>query len=97
MRKIEKEMLTAIENRKDWMKANMGVFIEGSTNPYGPRAGVYLHGHHIASFWYDSDELVVDSHTLSRFPTVTTKSRLRALGANVYTHKGVTYLNEEAI
>jgi hypothetical protein len=35
--------------------------------------------------------------TLSRWSTNTTKSRLRALGANVTTRKGVTYLNNVAI
>tara|TARA_R110000772_G_scaffold272_2_gene1085 strand:+ start:589 stop:882 length:294 start_codon:yes stop_codon:yes gene_type:complete len=97
MRKIEQEMLLAVEERRDWSKANTGVFMECAGNPYGPRAEVYLHGQHIADYWYDLKELHVDEHTLSVYPTTTTKSRLRALGANVYTRKGVTYLEKEAI
>ena len=97
MRKIESDMLLAIKERRDWSKANTGVFMENAGNPHGPRAEVYLHGQHIADFWYDHDELDVNEHTLSDYPTTTTKSRLRALGASVYTRKGVTYLGEKAV
>ena len=97
MRKIEKEMLLAIKERRDWVKANTGVFMECAGNPYGPRAEVYLHGQHIADYWYNSGKLDVDERTLSDYPTMTTKSRLRALGADVYTHKGVTYLGKKAL
>ena len=97
MRKIEKEMLEAIKTRKDWFKANTGVFMEDAGNPYGPRAEVYLHGHNIANYWYESGELDVCEVTLARFPTTTTKSRLRALGANVRTKAGITYLNETPV
>lgn len=97
MRKIEKQMLEAIKARKDWTSKNTGVFIETAGNPYGPRAEVYLHGHMIAAYWYDQDELEVDTRTLARWPTATTKSRLRALGASVYTKNFVTYLNGEHV
>ena len=97
MRKIEHEMLSAIKGRKDWVKANTGVFMECEHQTDGPRAEIYLHGHHIADYWYKSGELEVDEYTLSDFPTTTTKSRLRALGADVYTRKGVTYLAKKAI
>ena len=97
MRKVEQQMLQAITDRKDWVSANTGVFMENAGNPYGPRAEVYLHGQHIASYWYESGDLDVDERTLARYPTVTTKSRLRALGANVYTKKGKTYLNDVAV
>lgn len=93
MRKIEKEMLEAIKGKVDWCKANTGVFMENAGSPYGPRAEIYLHGQNIANYWYKSGELDVCERTLARYPTVTTKSRLRALGVNVYTKAGVTYLN----
>ena len=37
---------------------------------------------------------MVKAKALKRWPTVTTKSRLRALGVNVYTRKGITYVND---
>lgn len=40
---------------------------------------------------------MVNKSTLEQWPSNTTKSRLRALGCNVYTKKGVTYLNDESI
>ena len=64
MRKIEHEMLSAIKGRKDWVKANTGVFME-CADTSEPRAEIYLHGHHIADYWYKSGELDVDEHTLS--------------------------------
>ena len=98
MRKIEKEMLAAIKQRRDWCKANTGVFIEYRGPPsLGPRAEIYLHGQHIADYWYKSDTLDVCAKTLSRFPTNTTKSRLRALGARVFTKDFVTYLDGVAV
>lgn len=97
MRKIEKQMLDAIKARKDWVSKNTGVFIEDCGNPYGPRAEIYLHGNMIAAYWYNQDELEVDTRTLARWPSTTTKSRLRALGANVYTKNYVTYLDGEPV
>lgn len=87
MRKIEKQMLEAITARKDWTLNNTGVFIVDVGNPHGPRAEIYLHGNHIADYWYNDDALHVDDRTFARWPSVTTKSRLRALrtlGARVY-------------
>ena len=39
---------------------------------------------------------MTNTDTLRRYPTNTTKSRLRALGVNVTTRKGVTYLGDGA-
>lgn len=93
MRVIEKQMIQAIMNGKNWQKDNTAVFI----NTEGD-AVVFLHGHPIATV---KDclplELNVDVDTLRNWPTNTTKSRLRALGANVYTKKGVIYLDDEAL
>lgn len=93
MRKIEQQMIRAIHAKKDWIGDNTSVFLETAGNPFGPRSEIYLHGNHIADYWHNSGELDVDERTLARWPSNTTKSRLRALGANVYTKKGVTYLN----
>lgn len=97
MRKIEREMLAAIENRRFWNHSNTCVDFVTAGNPHGPRSEVYLHGNHIADYWHDSKTLDVDARTLALWPTPTTKSRLRALGANVYTKKGTTYLDGEAL
>jgi len=96
MRKIEQQMLNAVRSRKNWHSGNTMVMlrIDGTMS-------VYLHNNHIAEIGSivgaDRDYLVVNTETLRRWSTPTTKSRLRALGANVATRKGVTYLNNEAI
>jgi hypothetical protein len=101
MRKIEKQMLNAISSKVDkWMNNNTSVFYVSaieSGNPFGARSEVYLHGNHIADYWHESGSLEVNSRTLAQWSTPTTKSRLRALGANVATRKGITYLNDVAI
>lgn len=98
MRKIEQQMLNAIESKRNWSLDNTLVHIEnGGGNPFGLRAEIYLHGNHIADYWYDDKQLDVDTRTLIDWNTRTTKSRLRALGAKVATRKGVIYLNNVAI
>lgn len=98
MRKIEQQMLNAIESKRNWSLDNTLVYIEnGGGNPFGLRAEIYLHGNHIADYWYDDKQLDVDTRTLIDWNTRTTKSRLRALGAKVATRKGVIYLNNVAI
>ena len=89
MRKIEKFMLAAIEHHVPWSMNNTQVSIDANT------AHVFLHGNHIASVV--NDNVMVNKDTLRLFPTPTTKSRLRALGVDVYTKKGVTYLNGEEV
>jgi hypothetical protein len=102
MRKIEQQMLHAVHAKIDkWMNDNTAVFYisaNESGNPFGSRSEIYLHGNLIAEYWHDaSTPLEVDTKTLARWSTNTTKSRLRALGANVATRNGVTYLNNVAI
>jgi hypothetical protein len=98
MRKIEQQMLNAIESKRNWQSDNTLVHIEnGGGNPFGLRAEIYLHGNHIADYWYDAKQLDVDTRTLIDWNTRTTKSRLRALGAKVATRKGIIYLNNVAI
>jgi hypothetical protein len=91
MRKIEKQMLTAISTRKSWQGGNTTVSIRDDNS-----VSVFLHGNHIADVWA-LGFVSVNQDTLRKWSTPTTKSRLRALGANVSTRKGVTYLNDSAI
>ena len=58
---------------------------------------VYLHGHEIALINQRTGLVMVNENTLRAYPTKTTKSRLRALGVDVATRKGVTYLYGNAI
>lgn len=93
-------MRHAVRHGRDWKQANTAVFYisaSESGNPHGARSEVYLHGNHIASYWHSTGELEVNDRTLAHWPTPTTKSRLRALGANVETRKGKTYLNGEEV
>lgn len=99
MRKIEQQMIDAVYSKCDrWVSGNTGVFLETAGNPYGPRSEVYLYGNMIAVYWHgvnvpENERLEVDVSTLARWPNKTTKSRLRALGANVTTKAGKTYLD----
>lgn len=97
MRKVEQQMLAAIQSRKFWIGGNTCVDIVNNDNPNGLRAEIFLHGNHIADYWYRDGKLDVDSRTLAEWPTPTTKSRLRALGAKVYTKKHTVYLDGQPI
>ena len=91
MRKIEQQMWEAINSLNNWDGSNTTVF---HTNR---GAVVYLHGHHIASVNATTGKVTVNKTTLAAYPTNTTKSRLRALGVDVYTKNGITYLDGEEI
>lgn len=91
MRKIEREMIRAITERKFWRKDNMQVYVNDDL------AEVLLHNNRIATVYYDTGKIEVDIETLRDWQTPTTKSRLRALGKNVRTKRGVTYLDGVAI
>ena len=101
MRKIEKQMLEAVKSKtSSWVSDNTAVFYISATesgNPHGARSEIYLHGNHIADYWHDSGALEVDRRTLAAWPSVTTKSRLRALGADVTTKGGQTFLDGKLI
>ena len=102
MRKIEKQMVAAVQSKQDFRLDNTSVFFisaQESGNPFGSRSEIYLHGNLIAEYWHDEEKapLAVNRDTLARWSTPTTKSRLRALGANVTTRKGVTYLNDQPV
>ena len=89
MRKIEQQMVNAIQAGKSWQSGNTQVVtVRGAS-------GVYLFGQHIATV--EDGDVRVNPVSLAQYPTVTTKSRLRALGVNVSTRQGVTYLDGKAI
>ena len=92
MRKIEQQMLAAIQNRSTWALDNTSVAPIDDVN-----SAIYLHRNHIADVHSRTGLVMVNKETLSRWSTPTTKSRLRALGANVATRKGITYLDNVAI
>ena len=96
MRLIEKEMLEAIINGRNWSKANTRVVntVDGTTY-----TKVYLHDHLIActGMWKGSLAVETCKDTLREWPTRTTMSRLRALGVDVCTRKGDVMLNGEML
>ena len=89
MRLIEKQMNQAINSKSTWSKDNTEVIYFANSDV----SMVFLHGHKIAVFDHYNDEIIADINTLSAWPTRTTKSRLRSLGIDIYTRKGITYLN----
>lgn len=94
MRLIEKEMNHAVDNGLDWRKDNTEVVTVAGFRSC--MSGVYLHGHHIANVYCNmaGERLVtVNADTLGAWPTRTTMSRLRALGVDVCTRKGVVHLD----
>lgn len=84
MRKIEQQMLEAVQNGTNWTKDNTRVHsVIGGME-------VQLHGNTLGIYEDQgggSFGFTVDKNTLKKYPTNTTKSRLRALGVNVYTKK----------
>ncbi len=85
-------MNQAIHSQKRWSLQNTIVSPIDDTN-----VAIYLHGHEIAIVNTYNGFTMTNIDTLRRYPTNTTKSRLRALGVNVSTRKGVTYLDGKAI
>ena len=71
MRKIERQMLQAIVDDKDWSKDNTRVETEK-----GYRSTVYLHGHRIAVYYPSTQQLHINN---CGYETNTTKSRLNVL------------------
>lgn len=75
MRVIEVEMVQAIRALKNWSKDNTRVEVQGN------EVRVYLWNNHIADVV--DGVLAVNEETLARWPTRTTKSRLRALQTSI--------------
>ena len=91
MRKIEVDMVKTVKSMGNWKTDNTEVK-SGLMQSH-----VYLHGNQIAYYDHAQGKLVVNVDTLRKYPTATTKSRLNALGANVFTRKGIVYVNGVAI
>ena len=93
MRQIEKQMLTAIHNRKDWKSANTQVTVTyfAHADRLIDRTTVFLHGSPIA-------QITPDTVTICDYgyQTTTTKSRLNAIlgelcGASIYQKDRIWY------
>lgn len=88
MRKIEKEMIEAVDSRANWSKDNTSVEQNGRLTV------VKLHGNSIAYIEHMSCGgriYGLDYINLRKWPTRTTMSRLRALGFDVYQRNGKVY------
>ena len=98
MRKIEENMCNAIDCGQPWSGGNTMVTprqrINGDTV-----CSVFLHGHHIADVEFTASGRVIDVNieTLRRWPTVTTKSRLRALGVDLFQKDFEIFIDGRAV
>ena len=88
MRKIEQQMVNALRSGCTWHKDNTMVHCNGD---------VYLHNNHIANVSPDTGKVTVNLYTLRKWPSMTTRSRLRALGADLVSIKGTLHLNGKSI
>ena len=86
MRKIEKNMNSAIWSKKNWAGSNTTVITENDIST------VMLHGNHIATYYHDTKELALFD---GGWQSNTTKSRLNALCAEFATGFGVFQKNWE--
>lgn len=92
MRKIEQNMRHAAFHNQRWQSDSTSVRPIDDNN-----CAIYLHGNEIATVNSYTGFVMVNRDTLRRWPTVTTKSRLRALGVNVYSKNHEVYLDNERI
>jgi hypothetical protein len=106
MRKIEKDMLSAIANKINWSADNTRVEYQPKVSTTERAcieyAKIYLHDNHIATVSYGhtvNGKVRVDYNpvTLREWPTRTTFSRLNALGIKAGMRKGIVYVNEKAL
>lgn len=101
MRKIERLMCNAVALRVPWQLNNTTVTVTKENDPNhqfhtSDYVTVYLHGNRIAyQDRYHPHELRIDHATLKKYPTRTTTSRLRALGFDLYTSKGVVCVRKD--
>ena len=72
MRKLEKQMNSALLSKSNWAGSNTTVCYNESTNC----SSVYLHGHQIATLDHNTNAVKLDS---CGYETNTTKSRLNAI------------------
>jgi len=93
MRKIESSMITAVHTKANWFKGSTAV----QYNEYTYTSCIRLHGNIIAT--YGPMDAVVKPRldTFREWPTVTTRSRLRALGVNASIEGGQAMIDGELI
>ena len=102
-RKIEQQMCAAVSNMRYWKDSNTEVSIAESNMPghTGRWAVIRLHGHVIAEYSPDrrigEPALNVNVDTLRQWPSNTTLSRLRALGARVCRRNHVVHLDGQPL
>ena len=82
MRQIEKQMLAAIKERRDWNSSNTTVSFTRNDYLGTCTASVLLHGNKIAEIFF-GPEGTTAKFTLAGWDTNTTRSRLNALGVGV--------------
>lgn len=98
MRKIEKLMLSAVHNRSNFKLDNTEVeYLVGTPCDKHGKSAVYLHGNLIAYYDHQANALKVDLNTLRKWSSMTTRSRIRALGANLVSIKGTLHLDGKSI
>jgi hypothetical protein len=88
MRKIEDQMVAAVQARKNWESGNTRV------EKAGAFMDVYLHGNHIARVGWQA---VPNLHTFREWQTRTTASRLCALGIKASIRQGRAFIDGQMI
>ena len=96
MRQIEKQMVAAIKERKNFKSGNTEVTMTRNEYLGTCTAIVYLHDNLIAKISF-GPENVVAQFTLAGWNKNTTRSRLNALGVGVYQCNWAPYHNGKAI
>ena len=96
MRKVEEAMRKAVEMRVNWKSGNTEVKVRKDSDTI--RTTVYLHGNNIYEVIEDhSTGFKTVGFTLSGWDTLTTRSRLRALGVDVSHVNGLPYFKGQVI
>lgn len=97
MRKIEQQMINAIENKQNFNSGNTRVDylheVDTTMQSRIEHARIYLHNNHIATFVYSRNEYIMNKTTLFQWPTKTTKSRLNSMGFGVSFKQGKILIN----
>jgi hypothetical protein len=94
MRKIEQQMMDAIKSRCNWAGGNTQVTPRIDSDGMLLDIHVFLHGNHIATIKddpYCGSIVLVNEATVQKWPTNTTRSRLRAMGVPCYIKQGEMY------
>lgn len=93
MREIEKAMVQAVNEHRNWRSGNTEVWVHDG----GGKTSVYLHGNLIYYHNVEERDGNVVNFTLAGWNTPTTRSRLKALGINVCQRDCEPMFNGEVI